>query len=137
MKGQHIQPGAHRKVGDELDLLEPDAQMPQAWEAWEVYQFKKPTFGAMCSKIFVVGGRVLPKERISVGESTVNYDTNFAACRSGGRGRSSGRLHASQRVLPEFCTNKDAAASARLDARVVYHPIAFLKERSPALSARC
>jgi len=38
--------------------------------------------------------------------------------------------------LDEFCTNKDAAASARLDARVVYHPIAFLKERSPALSAR-
>jgi transposase len=26
---------------------------------------------------------------------------------------------------------------ARLDARVVYHPIAVLKERSPALSARC
>jgi hypothetical protein len=50
---------------------------------------------------------------------------------------SSNRLHASLRVLPEFCTNKDAAASARLDARVVYHPIAFLKERSPALSARC
>ena len=49
----------------------------------------------------------------------------------------SSRLHASQRVLPEFCTNKDAAASARLDARVVYHLIAFLEERSPALSARC
>ena len=27
---------------DELDLLEPDAQMPRAWEAWEVYQFKSP-----------------------------------------------------------------------------------------------
>jgi hypothetical protein len=39
--------------------------------------------------------------------------------------------------LEEFCANKDAAASARLDARVVYDPIAFLKERSPALSARC
>jgi hypothetical protein len=50
---------------------------------------------------------------------------------------SSSRFHVSQRVLPEFCTNKDAAASARLDARAVYHPIAFLKERSPALSARC
>jgi hypothetical protein len=35
-----------------------------------------------------------------------------------------------------FCTNKDLA-SARLDARVVYHSIAFLQERSPALSARC
>jgi len=50
------------------------------------------------------------------------------------------RAFANKAIKPEFeqfCTHKDAAASARLDARVGYHPIAYLKERSPALSARC
>ncbi len=51
MKRQHIQPGAHRKVGDELDLLEPDAQMPRAWEAWEVYQFKADIRGHVFQNI--------------------------------------------------------------------------------------
>src|SRR3981081_1525177 len=77
----------------------------------------------MCSKIFVVGGRVLPKERISVGDSTVNYDTNFAV-RFPKKVRRlvlvGARIDiaAAESQLSRFVAGYDSAASARFRTSV-------------------
>ena len=100
---------------------------PELPEAWEVYQFKSPHSRPCVPKYSLWEAAFSPRDASPVGKSTVNYDTNFAACRSCGRGSEFELPSLSQRVLPEFCTSKDAAASARLDTRVVYHPIASLR----------
>ena len=60
MDGLHIRELPYRMVGDELDLLESEGQLPQAWSDWDLRQFETD-IRAMCSRSLVWETALFPK----------------------------------------------------------------------------
>jgi MobA/MobL family len=61
MDGRQIRELPYRMVGDDLDLLEPEGQLPQAWSDWDLRLFETD-IRAMCSRSSVWETTFFPED---------------------------------------------------------------------------